>query len=75
METSRRGIVVWFCLISITLHSPQAAFANEANHKVMAHRISIYAAGCMPMIVNAGEPPSGAECLCNAPGAKQLMSG
>ena len=75
MEIARRGIVVWLCLISITLHSPQAAFANEANHKVMACQIFLYTAGCMPMIVNAGEPLSGAECLYNAPGAKQLMSG
>ena len=40
MEISHRGIVVWFCLISITLHSPQAALANESNHKVMARQIS-----------------------------------
>ena len=40
MEISRRGIVVWFCLIFITLHSPQVALANESNHKVAAHKLS-----------------------------------
>ena len=75
METSRRGIVVWACLISITLHSPEAAFANEANHKVMAYQTCLYAAECMPIIAIAGEPLSGADCSYNAPGAKHLTSG
>ena len=34
MKTSWRSIVTALLLITITLHSPQQASANEANHKV-----------------------------------------
>ena len=34
MKTPWRSIVTALLLITITLHSPQQASANEANHKV-----------------------------------------